>query len=69
MILFEIFKSVEICAQIHRFLPKCPKYIQLDYSSLNVHIATLAVVVYSDQEQIYVTSMTQHLGKIFESAF
>ena len=41
LILFEIFKSVEICAYMHKFLFEFAKYIDIDCSSLYVCIYTI----------------------------
>ena len=57
MIPFEIFKSVEICAYVHRFLFEIAKYICR-------HCATLYVYVPTDIFLIYDPAAWQ----IFESA-
>ena len=46
MIPFEIFKSVKICAYVHRFLFEIAKYIYLHCSWLYVYVPTIIFLIY-----------------------
>ena len=46
MIPFEIFKSVEICAYVHRFLFEIAKYLYRYCASLYVYLPVIIFLIY-----------------------